>query len=140
LNGGAVSWRSFKQSTTADSTTQSEVMAAAEASKEGVWIKKFIEELNVVPSIEGPLELFCDNSGAIAQIKEPKAHHKIKHMDRKYFVIRDFIEEGRIKLLKVDTDSNTADPLTKPLSQAKSEVHFDSMGLKEHGEWIEIAD
>ena len=140
LNGGAVSWRSFKQSTTADSTTQSEVMAAAEASKEGVWIKKFIEELDVVPSVEGPLELFCDNSGAIAQIKEPKAHHKIKYMDRKYFVIRDFIEEGRIKLLKVDTDSNTADPLTKPLSQAKSEVHFDSMGLKEHGEWIEIAD
>jgi hypothetical protein len=120
LNGGAVSWRSFKQSTTADSTTQSEVMAAAKASKEGVWIKKFIEELNVVPSIEGQLELFCDNSGAIAQIKEPKTHHKIKHMDSKYFVIRDFIEEGRIKLLKVDTDSNTADPLTKPLSLTKS--------------------
>ena len=140
LNGGAVCWRSFKQSTTADSTTQSEVMAAAEASKEGVWIKKFIEELGVVPSSEGPLELFCDNSGAIAQIKEPKAHHKIKHMDRKYFVIRDFIDEGRIKLLKVDTDSNTADPLTKPLSQAKSEIHFESMGLRDHREWIETID
>jgi Reverse transcriptase (RNA-dependent DNA polymerase) len=120
LNGGAISWRSFKQSTTADSTTQSEVMAAAEASKESVWIKKFIELLNMVPSIEGQLELFYDNSGAIGQIKEPNAHHKIKHMDNKYFVIRDFIEEGRIKLLKVDTDSNTADPLTKPLSLAKS--------------------
>jgi hypothetical protein len=58
-------------------------MAAVEASKKGVWIKKFIEELNVVPSIEGLLELFCDNSRAIAQIKEPKVHHKIKHMDRK---------------------------------------------------------
>ena len=49
LNGGAVSWRSWKQSTTADSTTSAEVMAAAEASKEGVWIKKFLEELGVVP-------------------------------------------------------------------------------------------
>jgi hypothetical protein len=94
----------------------------------------------VVPSIEAPLELFCDNSGAIAQIKEPKARHKIKHMDRKYFIIRDFIEEGRIKLLKVDTGSNTLDPLTKPLSLVKSEVHFDFMGLREHGEWTEIID
>ena len=61
-------------------------------------------------------------------------------MDRKYFVIRDFIDEGRIKLLKVDTDSNTADPLTKPLSQAKSEIHFESMGLRDHREWIETID
>jgi hypothetical protein len=37
-------------------------MAAAEASKEDVWIKKFIEELDVVHSIEAPLKLFCDNS------------------------------------------------------------------------------
>jgi hypothetical protein len=66
LNGGAISWRSFKQSTTANSTTQSEVNAAVESSKECVWIKKFIEELNVVPFIEGQMELFCDNSGAIA--------------------------------------------------------------------------
>jgi hypothetical protein len=137
LNGGAVSWRSWKQSTTADSTTSAEVMAAAEASKEGVWIKKFLEELGVVPSSEGPLELFCDNSSSISQIKEPKSHHKTKYMDRKYFVTRDFIDEGKIALLWVDTNSNTADPFTKPLSQAKSEVHFESMGLHDHGDWLE---
>jgi hypothetical protein len=58
-------------------------------------------------------------------------------MDRKYFVTRDFIEEGKISLLWVDTNSNTADPFTKPLSQAKSEIHFESMGLQDHGEWHE---
>jgi hypothetical protein len=62
----------------------------------------------------------------------------IKHTNRKYFVIRDFIEDGRIKLLKVDTDSNTSDPLTKSLSLAKSKVHCDSMGLREYEEWTEI--
>jgi transposase InsO family protein len=137
LNGGAVSWRSWKQSTTADSTTSAEVMAAAEASKEGVWIKKFLEELGVVPSSEGPLELFCDNSASISQIKEPRSHHKTKYMDRKYFVTRDLIEEGKIALLWVDSNSNTADPFTKPLSQARSEVHYESMGLQDHGEWLE---
>ena len=35
-----------------------EVMAAAETAKEGVWIKKFLEELGVVPTSQGPLELF----------------------------------------------------------------------------------
>ncbi|KAK8957726.1 hypothetical protein KSP39_PZI001286 [Platanthera zijinensis] len=134
LNGGAVSWRSWKQSTTADSTTAAEVMAAAEASKEAVWIKKFLEELGVVASSGEPLRLFCDNSASISQIKEPKSHHKTKYMDRKYFVTRDFIEEGKIALLWIDTNSNTADPFTKPLSQAKGEIHFESMGLQDHGE------
>ena len=137
LNGGAVSWRSWKQSTTADSTTSAEVMAAAEASKEGVWIKKFLEELGVVPSSQGSLELFCDNSASISQIKEPRSHHKTKYMDRKYFVTRDLIEEGKIALKWVDTNSNTADPFTKPLSQAKSQVHFESMGLRDYGQWPE---
>ncbi|KAK8593419.1 hypothetical protein V6N12_045501 [Hibiscus sabdariffa] len=41
--------------------------AASEAAKEAVWIKKFLTELGVVPSISDALELYCDNNGAIAQ-------------------------------------------------------------------------
>jgi hypothetical protein len=66
LNGGAVSWRSSKQDTTADSTTEAEYIAASEAAKEAVWIKKFVAELGMVSSASGPLELYCDNNGAIA--------------------------------------------------------------------------
>ena len=51
LNGGAVSWKSSKQSTEADSTTEAEHIAASDVAKEAVWIKKFIIELNIVPSI-----------------------------------------------------------------------------------------
>ena len=42
LNGGAVSWRSFKQDTVTDSTTEAEYIATSDAAKEAVWIKKFI--------------------------------------------------------------------------------------------------
>ena len=112
-------------------------MAAAEASKEGVWIKKFLEELGVVSLSQESLELFCDNSASISQIKEPMSHHKTKYMDRKYFVTRDLIEEGKIALKWVYTNNNTADPFTKPLSQAKSQVHFESMGLRDYGQWPE---
>ena len=80
LGGGAVSWKSSKQETTADSTTEAEYIAASEAAKEAVWIKKFITELGVVPSIVGPIILYCDNNGAIAQAKEPRSHQRSKHV------------------------------------------------------------
>ncbi|PKI78442.1 hypothetical protein CRG98_001154 [Punica granatum] len=72
LNGGAVSWKSSKQETVADSTTEAEYIAASNAAKEAVWIKKFVTEFAVVPSIADPVDLYCDNNGAIAQAKEPR--------------------------------------------------------------------
>jgi len=74
LNGGAVSWKSSKQATVADSTTEAEYITASEAAKEAVWMKKFIFELGVVPSKEELVPFLCDNNGAIAQSKEPRSH------------------------------------------------------------------
>ena len=74
LNGGAVSWKSSKQETVADSTTEAEYIAASEAAKEGVWIRNFLIELGVFPNASSPLNLYCDNNGAIAQAKEPRNH------------------------------------------------------------------
>ena len=50
LNGGAISWKSSKQGTVADSAAEAKYIAASEASKKAVWIKKFIIGLGVVPS------------------------------------------------------------------------------------------
>ena len=74
LNGGAVSWKSSKQSTITDSTAEAEYIAAFEAAKEAVWMRKFIAEHEVVPSISDPITVYCDNNGAIAQAKEPRSH------------------------------------------------------------------
>ena len=60
-----MSWKSSKQETVAYSTTEAEYLAAFEASKEGVWIRDFISLLGVVPDSANPLDLYCDNSGAI---------------------------------------------------------------------------
>ncbi|KAL0294321.1 UNVERIFIED_CONTAM: Retrovirus-related Pol polyprotein from transposon TNT 1-94 [Sesamum radiatum] len=88
LNGGVVAWKSTKQDTTVDSTTKAEYIAASEAAKEAVWMKNYIQELDVVPSIAEPGVIFCDNNGAIAQAKEPRSHHRSKHILRRYHLLR----------------------------------------------------
>ncbi|WVZ90383.1 hypothetical protein U9M48_036690 [Paspalum notatum var. saurae] len=129
LNGGAVSWKSSKQDTVADFATEAEYIAASEAAKEAVWIRKFVSELGVVPSASCPLDLYCDNMAAIAQAKEPRSHQKSKHIFRRYHLIREIIDRGDVKICKVHTDLIVADPLTKPLPQSKFEAHTKAMGI-----------
>ena len=56
INGGVVSWKSYKQETVADFTTEAEYIAASEATKEGVWIRKFLIELGCVSDRGGPVK------------------------------------------------------------------------------------
>ena len=72
LNGGAVDWKSKKQTTVAMSATESEYIAASEAAMEAVWIRKFISGLNVIPSNGLPADLYCDNTGALIIANEPE--------------------------------------------------------------------
>nr|GEY32018.1 hypothetical protein [Tanacetum cinerariifolium] len=70
LNGGAVDWKSTKQSIFATSSTDPEYIAAFDASKEAVWIHKFIYGLGIVSIIEEPINMYYDNTGAIAIAKD----------------------------------------------------------------------
>ncbi|KAK8652312.1 hypothetical protein V6N13_061333 [Hibiscus sabdariffa] len=108
---------------------------ASEAAKEAVWIKKFITELGVVPSISDALELYCDNNGAIAQAKEPRSHQRSKHILRRFHLIREIVDRGDVEICKVHTDDNIADPLTKPLSQQKHDRHTESLGIRYVSDW-----
>ena len=87
LGGAAVVWRSVKQSSIADSTMEAEYIAASEAAKEAVWLKNFLSDLEVVPNMDKPITLYCDNSGAVANSREPRSHKRGKHIERKYHLI-----------------------------------------------------
>ncbi|KAL2498010.1 Copia protein (Gag-int-pol protein) [Abeliophyllum distichum] len=136
LNGGAVSWKSSKKEITADSTTKIEYIVASEAAKEAIWIKKFISELGVVPSIGDPISLYCDNNGAIEQATEPRSHQRSKHILRRYHLIREIIMRNDIKIEQVPTDDNVADPLTKSLFQHKHNSHAKSISIRYMSNWI----
>ncbi|GKC51697.1 retrotransposon protein, putative, ty1-copia subclass [Tanacetum coccineum] len=83
LNEGAIDWKSTKQSIFATSSADAEYIAAFDASKEVVWIRKFISRLAVVPIIEEPINTYCDNTRAIAIAKDHGVTKGARHFRAK---------------------------------------------------------
>ncbi|KAA0042319.1 retrovirus-related pol polyprotein from transposon tnt 1-94 [Cucumis melo var. makuwa] len=130
LNGGAVVWRSIKQSCIADSTMKAEYVAGCEAAKEAVWLKKFLTDLEVVPNMHPSITLYCDNSGAIANSREPRSHKRGKHIERNYHLIKEIVHRGDVTVIKISSEQNMDDPLTKSLTAKVFESHLHGLGLR----------
>ena len=130
MGGGAISWRSVKQSCIADSTMEAEYVATCEVAKEAIWLKKFLSNLGVLRMEQVPITLFCDNNGAVAQSKDPRNHKKGKHIERKYHIISDIVVRGDVVVAKIDNANNLADPFTKALSQRTFKSHLEGIGVR----------
>ncbi|GJT60270.1 hypothetical protein Tco_1003803 [Tanacetum coccineum] len=107
MNGGVVDWKSSKQSTTTMSFIKVEYIATMEA----IWIHKLISGLGIVPSIDRPMDMYCDNTIAITIADEPSVQ-------------------------KVHTDNNLVDPFTKPMSCTKHVDHARNIGLRPAGSYM----
>ncbi|GJW14011.1 retrotransposon protein, putative, ty1-copia subclass [Tanacetum coccineum] len=119
LNGGVVDWKSTKQSIFATSSAEAEYIVAYDASKEAVWIRKFISGLGVVSTTEKPIMMYCDNTRTITIANESRITKGARHYCAKVHYLREVIELGDVKIEKVHTDDNLADPFTKALPLAK---------------------
>ena len=71
LAGGAISWKSSKQTVTVSSMMYAEFVACYEATGQVNWLKKFMPGLKGVDDIHRPLKLYCDNELAVCY-----AHNK----------------------------------------------------------------
>ncbi|GKA12652.1 hypothetical protein Tco_0692198 [Tanacetum coccineum] len=120
LNGGGIF---------ATSSAEAEYIAAYDASKEAVWVRKFISGLGVVPTIEEPISMYCDNTGAITIANESGITKGARHFRAKVHYLRKVIEFGDIKLEKVHTYDNLADPFTKALAFPKHSEHTKNIGM-----------
>ncbi|GKD88835.1 hypothetical protein Tco_1364342 [Tanacetum coccineum] len=119
LNGGVVDWKSTKQIIFATSSTNAKYIAAFDASKEAAWIQKFIFRLGVVHTIEETINMYCDNTEAIAIAKDYRVTKGERHFRIKVHYLHETIEMGDVRIEKVDTDDNLADPFTKALAFPK---------------------
>ena len=76
------------QTSVDDSTTEVEYVATSKVAKKAIWLKKFLIDLQLILSVDRLITLYCDNSGVVAQSKEPRYHKKQKHIERKYHLLK----------------------------------------------------
>jgi len=110
----AVSWGCEKQKAVALSSCEAEIMAASEAAKEAIYLRRFLEQFGLQDP-EQPVTLGCDNQAAINLAYNPEHHKRVKHIERRHFFIREKVEENMIEVPYVRTVDNLADFFTKPL-------------------------
>jgi hypothetical protein len=130
LIGGAISWKSSKQTVTTSSTMYAEFVACYEATGQMNWLKKFIPGLKVVDDIYRPLKLYCDNNPAVQYAHNNKSSSAAKHIDIKYYVVKDKVWDHIISLEHISTEKMLVDPLTKGLPPNVFREHVADMGLR----------
>nr|GEV43778.1 hypothetical protein [Tanacetum cinerariifolium] len=113
----------------AQNITNAEYIVAIDASKEAVWIRKFISGLGIVPTIEEPISMYCDNTRAISIAKDDGVTKGARHFYVKVYYLRETIKLGDVNIEKVDTDDNLADPFTKTLAFPKHSELTRNIGM-----------
>ena len=128
MAGGAIGWGSKLQSIVALSTTEAEFVSAVEAGKEITWMRNILGEFGY--SVTQPSTLHIDNQSAISVSKNPEHHGRMKHLDLRYYWLRDAVNTKRIAPSYIPTAEQIADILTKPLPSPKVQFCRDAMGIQ----------
>ena len=128
LAGGAISWSSRLQPTVAASTTEAEYMAASNATKEGLWLRKLLTDLGKPVK---PIVIQSDNQAAISLLKNPITSMRSKHIDVIHHFARERVVRGEVVFSYVNTADNVADMLTKPLLELKFLACCKGMGMSD---------
>jgi hypothetical protein len=102
LGSTMISWGNRKQKSVALSTTEVEYMVACEACTEAVWLRKLISNL-FYQTPESTI-IYCDNQSCIRLSEHPVFHERSKHIEIKYYFIRDKVQEGEVNLEYIPTD------------------------------------
>jgi hypothetical protein len=112
-----VSWASILEPTVAMSTAESELMAATLATKQVISIRDlmaFLEHPQTKPTF-----IFEDNSACIRLSKNSEFHKRTKHIDIRWFFVREKHLSQEVILMKVKSEENVADLFTKVLAQPR---------------------
>ena len=92
---------------------------------------KFIPGLKVVEDIYRPLKFYCYNNPTVQYAHNNKSSGGAKHIDIKYYVVKDKVRDHVISLEHISTEKMLADPLTKGLPPNVFREHVAGTGLKE---------
>ncbi|SOV04438.1 uncharacterized protein UDID_17088 [Ustilago sp. UG-2017a] len=124
--GCPVSWKSHVQKCVALSAVEAELVAASEAAREALFFSYLLRDLGIT---EVKPALYTDSQGCIQVSKDPAKHWKLKHINTRYYFVRDHVQDGDISIEFVGTINNVADILTKPLKGFNTTRISKMMGL-----------
>ena len=113
MNGAPILWGSKKQGSVAISSTEAEYVALSEMSKEVLFMHSVLSFIQGKP-VQLPINVYCDNTGAIYITKNPQLR-RVKHIDNRYHYVKDYVEDGLLKIQYIGSEANLADPFTKNL-------------------------
>lgn len=130
IGGGHVSWSSKKQPTVATSTVESEYMAAANATKEAIWLRYLLTDLGHPPVAATVIR--ADNQGCIALSRNPVAHSRAKHIDIWHHFIRERVAMNEVDLQYCSTKDMIADIFTKALPRDTFEKFRAALGVGDY--------
>ncbi|GJZ86640.1 putative ribonuclease H-like domain-containing protein [Tanacetum coccineum] len=110
LRSRLISWQCKKQTIVANSTTEAEYVVAASCCGQVLWIQNQMLDYgyNFMNT-----KIFIDNESTICIVKNPVFHSKTKHIEIRHHFIRDSNEKKLIQMIKIHTDQNVVDLLTK---------------------------
>ncbi|GJU69932.1 retrovirus-related pol polyprotein from transposon TNT 1-94 [Tanacetum coccineum] len=126
LGNRLISWQCKKQTVVATSTTKAEYVAAASCCGQVLWIQNQLLDygynfMNTVINI--------DNNSTICIIENPVQHSKTKHIEIRHHFIRDCNAKKLIQMVKIHTDYNVADLLTKGFDAGRFQYLVSSIGM-----------
>jgi hypothetical protein len=121
LVGVPIMWRSKAQGSVALSSTEAEFYALSEAAKEIKFIVQVLISMRI--PVKLPVVLRVDNVGAIFMSKNVSTSSRTKHFDTRYHFMREFAEEGFVKIIFVRSEDNVSDPFTKNTPSSIYEKH-----------------
>jgi len=102
LNGNVVTWTSQKQQVVSLSSCEAEYIAAASAACQGVWLSRLIADL--IGQKLQKFRLLMDSKSALELSKNPVYHERSKHIDTRYYYIRECISDGIVEVEHICTD------------------------------------
>ncbi|GJY61297.1 hypothetical protein Tco_0461954 [Tanacetum coccineum] len=122
-----ISWQCKKQTIVATSTTEVEYVAAANCCGQVLWIQNQMLDygFNFMNT-----KIYIDNESTICIVKNPVYHSKTKHIAIRHHFIRDAYEKKLIQVLKIHTDDNVADLLTKAFDVSRESLGRDIDGTE----------
>ncbi|GJS50023.1 putative ribonuclease H-like domain-containing protein [Tanacetum coccineum] len=133
LGSRLISWQCKKQTVVANSTTEAEYIAASHCCGQVLWIQNQMLDYgyNFMQT-----KIHVDNESAICVVKNPVYHSKTKHIEIRHHFIRDSYEKRLIEMVKIHTDNNVADLLTKAFDGRL--MVFKCSGVYTSTIWIEV--